>query len=274
VPLRVKCRCGQEVVLRFNEWVYALFGLLVLSLLVNGTALVLLVLRLSSLEEARAAASPRPAPAARESREPGEKGGPGALAAAPAKSEPEDLPAKPPAEKEVPASEPGGKPATPEEPGKARAAGEAAAARAAERKDERRERLEPPWAPRSSQNGSQAKAARSTSPPAPREDARSGKRLLLEAHEPALGRVLAVARADDVKLLLLFLADEDREVRRIALGRARRAPLTGAPPHRDLLALVLPVLPEVLSAEGGGDLVQRLSGQELAKEPAAVRAWA
>jgi hypothetical protein len=49
MPLRVKCRCGQELVLHFNEWVYALIGLLVLCLLVNGTALVFIASSLSSI---------------------------------------------------------------------------------------------------------------------------------------------------------------------------------------------------------------------------------
>src|SRR5262245_30017209 len=48
MPLRVKCRCGQEVVLRFNEWVHALFGLLVISLIVNGTSLAYIAIRLES----------------------------------------------------------------------------------------------------------------------------------------------------------------------------------------------------------------------------------
>ena len=46
MPIRVKCRCGQELVVRLNEWVYALVGLLVLSLLVNGTALVYIAVRI------------------------------------------------------------------------------------------------------------------------------------------------------------------------------------------------------------------------------------
>ena len=35
MPMRVKCRCGQDVVVRYGEWVYALFALLALSLLAN-----------------------------------------------------------------------------------------------------------------------------------------------------------------------------------------------------------------------------------------------
>ena len=61
MPLRVKCRCGQEVNLRFNEWVHALFGLLLVVLLVNGTCLVLLVFRLGTLQSEIAAVQEREA---------------------------------------------------------------------------------------------------------------------------------------------------------------------------------------------------------------------
>ena len=84
MPIRVKCRCGQELVVRLNEWVYALLGLLVLSLLVNGTALVTIAIRLDRSDAPPAAkadgsASPEPvlppptaatAPAAHGSLEP------------------------------------------------------------------------------------------------------------------------------------------------------------------------------------------------------------
>jgi hypothetical protein len=52
MPMRVKCRCGHEVVVRYGDWVYALVALLALSLLLNSIVLVVLFLRLD--ETARA----------------------------------------------------------------------------------------------------------------------------------------------------------------------------------------------------------------------------
>lgn len=46
MPVRVRCRCGQEIVLRYGEWVYVFLGLVLLSVLVNMLALLLLYLRL------------------------------------------------------------------------------------------------------------------------------------------------------------------------------------------------------------------------------------
>jgi len=49
MPLRVKCRCGQELVLRYSEWVYLLLGLAFLALILNSIVLVLLYVRLDDV---------------------------------------------------------------------------------------------------------------------------------------------------------------------------------------------------------------------------------
>ncbi len=49
MPLRVKCRCGQELVVRYSEWVYVFLGIALLSLLLNTVVLVLLYFRLESV---------------------------------------------------------------------------------------------------------------------------------------------------------------------------------------------------------------------------------
>jgi len=62
MALRVKCRCGQELSLRFSEWIYAIVVLLVLSLLVNGAALVFIAVRLDRGDRSKVA-SPAGEPA-------------------------------------------------------------------------------------------------------------------------------------------------------------------------------------------------------------------
>src|SRR5688572_24115940 len=49
MPLRVKCRCGQELVLRYGEWVYVFLGIVLLTVVVNSVALVLLYLRIADV---------------------------------------------------------------------------------------------------------------------------------------------------------------------------------------------------------------------------------
>ena len=44
MPLRVRCRCGQELIVRHSEWVYIFLGLVLVAVLVNTAAVVLLVL--------------------------------------------------------------------------------------------------------------------------------------------------------------------------------------------------------------------------------------
>jgi Mg-chelatase subunit ChlD len=53
MPVRVRCRCGQELVLRYGEWVYFFLGLALLCLVVNMLALLLLYLRLEDISRSR-----------------------------------------------------------------------------------------------------------------------------------------------------------------------------------------------------------------------------
>ncbi|MBI4586876.1 MAG: VWA domain-containing protein [Planctomycetes bacterium] len=101
MPLRIKCRCGQEVVLRFSEWIYFLLGVLIFATLANACGLVLLYFRLGN------SPPPRPAePVKIEKMEELEK--PSAQPAAEAPPAPQPpAPAAPPAEKNPPAAAPG-----------------------------------------------------------------------------------------------------------------------------------------------------------------------
>lgn len=65
MPIRVRCRCGQELVLRYGDWVYVFLGVALLATFVNTLVLVLLFLR---FEERRPAAETpaRPPEAARD----------------------------------------------------------------------------------------------------------------------------------------------------------------------------------------------------------------
>jgi len=230
MPLRVKCRCGQELVLRFNEWVYALFGLLVLSLLVNGTALVFLVLKLS--------APPRPEGSPEVAREAGSPVLPPRSSVAEPLSQAEPLEAM-----------------QPEPPGHA---------------------AEPDLAPARPE-------AMDESPPPPGEqipDSRVGQalvvkperlpRLLLPESRLPLERVLVVGRAEEPRLLLAFLYDDDPVVRRSALRKLLQAP----PPAdrdslRDQLSIALPAA-SLFFGDGGPELFRRLSGGD---HGADLRAW-
>lgn len=58
MPIRVRCRCGQELVLRYGEWVHIVIGLVLLSLIVHLVVLVLLYLRIE--EVGRRAGLPAP----------------------------------------------------------------------------------------------------------------------------------------------------------------------------------------------------------------------
>lgn len=42
MPIRIKCRCGQEHVLRVGEWLYFLAGLLIVSVFLNVCVLIVL----------------------------------------------------------------------------------------------------------------------------------------------------------------------------------------------------------------------------------------
>jgi len=71
MPVRVRCRCGQELVLRYGEWVYAFLGLALLAVLVNMVALLLLYFRLEEISRSVhssggvQAGAPAPAPPSR-----------------------------------------------------------------------------------------------------------------------------------------------------------------------------------------------------------------
>ncbi len=49
MPLRVRCRCGQELTLRYSEWVYVFLAVALVALLLNTVALVLLYFRIEGL---------------------------------------------------------------------------------------------------------------------------------------------------------------------------------------------------------------------------------
>lgn len=53
MPVRVKCRCGQELSLRYGEWVYFFIGLVLLCLVANTVALLLLYFRLEEMSAER-----------------------------------------------------------------------------------------------------------------------------------------------------------------------------------------------------------------------------
>ena len=54
MAVKVRCRCGQELQLRYGEWVYVLLGLVLLCVVLNALGLLLLYLRLDELQESRA----------------------------------------------------------------------------------------------------------------------------------------------------------------------------------------------------------------------------
>lgn len=51
MPIRVRCRCGQELILRYGDWVYVFLGLALFAVVVNSLVLVLLYLRLEEVRE-------------------------------------------------------------------------------------------------------------------------------------------------------------------------------------------------------------------------------
>ena len=60
MPIKVRCQCGQEIVIRYGEWLYVLVALAILASLVNAVVLAILASRLSSIrsDDAEATASP------------------------------------------------------------------------------------------------------------------------------------------------------------------------------------------------------------------------
>ena len=55
MPLRIKCRCGQDLVLRYSEWVYVLVGLSIVGFVANLLVIIALLARVSRLEDDLAA---------------------------------------------------------------------------------------------------------------------------------------------------------------------------------------------------------------------------
>lgn len=101
MPLRVRCRCGQELEVRYSEWVYILLGVALLALLLNTLAVVLLYFRLDRLASARAGTLPvaaverTPAPSGGEVARPPAETAPAAARSAPPPSPGESNPAPP-----------------------------------------------------------------------------------------------------------------------------------------------------------------------------------
>ena len=51
MSVRVRCRCGQELHLRYGEWVYVLLGLVVLCMALNSLALLLIYFHIERIGE-------------------------------------------------------------------------------------------------------------------------------------------------------------------------------------------------------------------------------
>jgi len=282
--LRVKCRCGQEVVLRFSEWVYALFGLLVLGLLINGTALVVIVIHLGSMGQGPDGRRERPAEPAigspggvKKAGALGPMGGEEATAQGPALGPPPD-----PSVEGRPAGD--GKAAAQDGP-KAPAPQESVPA------DPRPSAASPSPAPgaislgllagadprkdqRPDAGGSDVPAFPAASRVSPaRASGRPAARLFSDAVTP-LERLLTLEKCQDPKILLAFLQDEDALVRREALRKFLAQPDPAGPrPLKDLLAIALPAAPGILDQAEGADLLRRLSGEDLGREARAWRDW-
>jgi len=67
MPLRVRCRCGQELTLRYSEWVYIFLVITLLALLANTTAVVLLIM---NFREMKGTVSPSVSPSDRDKARP------------------------------------------------------------------------------------------------------------------------------------------------------------------------------------------------------------
>jgi hypothetical protein len=222
MPVRVKCRCGQELVLRYGEWVYFLLGLVLLCLVVNSVALLLLYLRLDEAPSAGPAGGPDPLPtAAAPSLEPGpssltEPAEAGAAAVPPAGEASVPAPARPGGEAGPSGAGAGARAGDPpRDEGKAPAADRAAAASALP-DPEVASILSalPPW----KEGGRMAGAPAAEVPPPPEAP---------WSREAAMVRFLVLARAPEDGLLRhAFLLDPDRRLRRAAADRIRSRPLT------------------------------------------------
>ncbi len=276
MPLRIKCRCGQELVLRFNEWVHALFGLLVVSLLVNGTALVLLVIKLGGLniedekaQENGAVQVEEPAPEApaelvsprttqlekgtpKSTASPQELISPQESAESPSDSSPSDSP-----ESSAIISE-----ASPkgEEPVMNSGTNKPPPAEAPESEEAQPDHSDP--IPAGSETSTQV--SRATRP----------SLQLFPAKVLPLERFLALQKSDELLLILAFLLDQDPIIRRRALEKCLDLPNpSGAAPFRKHLAVALPAAPLISSTPGGSDLLERLAGKRLPSDTSSWWAW-
>ncbi|MBI4605784.1 MAG: VWA domain-containing protein [Planctomycetes bacterium] len=204
MPVRVRCRCGQELVLRYSEWVYLLLGIVILCLLINTTLLVLFYLRLDAPiggPHARRQVGPadllRPAPAAPERpRLPPEPSAP----VAPSPREKPGAPTVPSAEPVV--AEPPGAPGTSPRP-----KGEPLTHRPPEERDVLREALVPrrPEGEAPAEGSSRPAAQRPPAPP--------------WAGEGVLVRLAILEGSRDPVLTSAFLLDADSRLRQRALDR-------------------------------------------------------
>ncbi len=235
MALRVKCRCGQELTLRFSEWVYAIVVLLVLSLLVNGAALVYIAIRLDGGDRPKV-----PAPSE-----------PSSEVAAP-KGTSEEKPR--PAEEEE-ASPPSGP-----VPGVAALASLEAPAAASE--------FEKPAASAAPSADTVATEAR------PAAGARPAARALFPDSRHPIERLLVLSRAEDLRLVSIFLGDDSPLVRRGAIHRAAGLPAPVAPAElREVLILALPAAPRFLADAGGREFLLRLGVEDRGSDPRAWLQW-
>jgi hypothetical protein len=221
MPVRVKCRCGQELVLRYGEWVYFLLGLVLLCLVANSAALLLLHFRIDeTASSARTAAPPASvlpgAPRVDEGPRVVESGG------GDAKPEPREGAVEPPVRPAgedppaVPESEGGGDsplPVRPAEEGKA-PVGASAVEAILDPDPEVASILSvlPPW-----KEGVKSGTAPRQTPPLPAAP---------WSKEPVVVRFLVLERAPTQGLIRhAFLLDPDRRLRRAAVDRVRSLPV-------------------------------------------------
>jgi hypothetical protein len=249
MPLRVKCRCGQELVLRFNEWVHALFGLLILSLLVNATALVIVVVKLGDLKA------------------PGERAGESGPTGPPAvRTEPAVTP--PPAPPLPPAPPPSAVEEAREHPEAAESAGPSNALPIEAESRPETGSPDPPSTPEIVAGGAGSEA------PEPRVEVLRPSRPLLPAGSTPLDRLIALEGSSDPALLHGFLQDEDPLLVRRAIEKCKEADLgPGPPPMRDLLAIALPAAPRLLREPDGRGVLRRISGSDQGEAGPAWWMW-
>lgn len=254
MPLRVKCRCGQELVLRYGEWVYVFLGIVLLTVVVNSVALVLLYIRFTEVSSPAAGNAAAPVAAIPRSAPPGEEDtapGPRASVKAPERDAAPPVVERTPPEP-TPRSGQGARGAPPPPAGagdgsrhgeSTPASGAAADAlksgSARETPDEDLSTLESVFAP----------------PDLKPEAARPLRAPWLEGG--VLYRLLGLERAKaDASLVSLFLLDPDPRVARRALGALLS-------PGADLSALAGPgaaAFVEAAGALGDDEALKRLRG--------------